>query len=119
MHDGILFSHILKVLVKAWRQLEKLWRESAKTNEVTFFRNILKQNFKCNSGHHVGEIRYWTEDKFSSETSNEMVNQQDTEMYRYLRQEVLQSSLCENYIAIYFYTFWIKLTSGLLIQTHK
>lgn len=39
-----------------------------------------------------------------------MVNQQDTEMHKYLRQEVLQSSLCENYIAIYFYTFWMKIT---------
>lgn len=52
--------------MKARRQLEKLQRESAKTNEVTFFRKILKQGFKCNLGHHVEEIRYRTEDKISS-----------------------------------------------------
>lgn len=97
----------------------KIVKRKCQTKWSNFFRNILKQSFKCNSGHHVGEIRYWIEDKFSSETSNEMVNQQDTEMYKYLRQEVLQSSLCENYIAIYFYTFWMKLTLGLLIQMHK
>lgn len=43
MHDGILFSRILKVLVKAWRQLEKLWRESAKPNEVTSLETFLSK----------------------------------------------------------------------------
>lgn len=52
--------------MKARRQLEELQRESAKTNEVTFFRKILQQGFKSNLGHHIEEIRYRTEDKLSS-----------------------------------------------------